>query len=56
MEMVFFYGQVSTAYNGGFASVRCNLNRKYIKQYKNIKLRIKGDKKKYQLRLPVVGF
>ena len=47
----FFYGQISTAYNGGFASVRYSLNRKYIKQHKNIKLRIKGDKKKYQLRI-----
>ena len=47
----FFYGQISTAYNGGFASIRCSFKRKYIQHYKNIKLRIKGDKKKYQLRI-----
>lgn len=46
-----FSGSISTAYNGGFASVRYNSKRKYIKEYNSIKLKIKGDKKEYQLRI-----
>ncbi len=46
-----FGGKISTAYNGGFASVRYNCKRIYIKEKKNIKLNIKGDKKEYQLRI-----
>jgi NADH dehydrogenase [ubiquinone] 1 alpha subcomplex assembly factor 1 len=46
-----FFGNISTAYNGGFASVRYNCKRKYINEYKSVVLRIKGDKKEYQLRL-----
>ena len=46
-----FFGNISTAYNGGFASIRYNCERQYIKNYKNIILRIKGDKKEYQFRI-----
>ena len=46
-----FGGKISTAYNGGFASVRYNCKRIYIKDNKSIRLKIKGDKKEYQLRI-----
>tara|TARA_B100001142_G_scaffold309174_1_gene341396 strand:- start:63 stop:614 length:552 start_codon:yes stop_codon:yes gene_type:complete len=46
-----FFGDISTAYNGGFASIRYNCKRQYINQYKNLVLRIKGDKKEYQFRI-----
>ena len=46
-----FGGKISTAYNGGFASVRYNCKRIYIKDKKSIKLKIKGDEKEYQLRI-----
>jgi hypothetical protein len=47
----FFSGTISTAYNGGFASVRYNCDRIYIKDNQSIKLKIKGDKKEYQFRI-----
>ena len=46
-----FFGNISTAYNGGFASIRYNCKRQYINEYKNLVLRIKGDKKEYQFRI-----
>ena len=46
-----FGGKISTAYNGGFASVRYNCKRIYIKENKSIRLKIKGDEKEYQLRI-----
>jgi len=46
-----FSGKISTAYNGGFASVRYNCKRIYIKDNKSIRLKIKGDEKEYQLRI-----
>ena len=46
-----FGGKISTAYNGGFASVRYNCKRIYIKDNKSIRLKIKGDEKEYQLRI-----
>ena len=46
-----FEGKVSTANNGGFSSIRLNLNKVNTKNYTHIKIRLKGDNKKYQLRI-----
>ena len=46
-----FFGDISTAYNGGFASIRYNCKRQYINEYNNFVLSIKGDKKEYQFRI-----
>ena len=46
-----FKGRISTLNNGGFASVRFNCGRVISKNKKNIVIRIKGDKKKYQIRI-----
>lgn len=45
-----FEGRISTAYNGGFASVRYNCERIFINN-KNLILNIKGDKKEYKVRV-----
>jgi NADH dehydrogenase [ubiquinone] 1 alpha subcomplex assembly factor 1 len=46
-----FSGRVSTENNGGFAMVRLPVFKKITQQNSNIVLRVKGDGKKYQLRL-----
>ena len=46
-----FSGRISTAFNGGFASVRHNCDRIHIQDNQSIKLKIKGDKKEYQFRI-----
>lgn len=46
-----FSGNVSTANNGGFASVRYQFDEKAINGKTKIALRVKGDSKSYQLRL-----
>ncbi|NNL03346.1 MAG: CIA30 family protein [Eudoraea sp.] len=46
-----FKGYVSLENNGGFSSVRYNLESKSVKNYKKIKLRLKGDGKRYQIRV-----
>jgi len=46
-----FFGNISTAYNGGFTSIRYNCKRQYINEYKSVILKIKGDRKEYQLRI-----
>jgi len=46
-----FEGTVSLENNGGFSLVRYRFNKLEISKFKKIKLRIKGDGKKYQLRL-----
>ncbi len=46
-----FEGRISTAYNGGFASVRYNCERIFINNNKNLILNIKGDKKEYKVRV-----
>ena len=50
-----FFGNISTAYNGGFTSIRYNCKRQYINEYKNLVLRIKGDEKEYQFRIKWYG-
>ena len=46
-----FTGFISTANNGGFCSLRYYLERINIKNNKDLKLRVKGDGKPYQLRI-----
>ncbi len=46
-----FEGRISTAYNGGFASLRFNFNKTYIRQSTHFKIKIKGDGKDYQFRI-----
>ena len=46
-----FSGTVSLDNNGGFASVRATLNCPILSDALGIKLRIKGDGKRYKLRL-----
>jgi len=46
-----FKGTVSTANNGGFASVRYRFKAKDITKKKTITIRLKGDSKPYQFRV-----
>lgn len=46
-----FSGTVSTKNNGGFAMIRLALSANLKSSNNTIKLRVKGDNKKYQLRL-----
>lgn len=46
-----FSGNVSTANNGGFASVRHQLNTLDISGHSTVKIRLKGDGKNYQFRI-----
>ena len=46
-----FKGTISTAYNGGFASIRYNAYDIQTKNKSFIELKVKGDNKKYQLRI-----
>ena len=46
-----FKGRISTLNNGGFASVRFNSGRVITKNKKDLVIKIKGDQKKYQIRI-----
>ena len=46
-----FEGTVSTANNGGFSSIRLNLENITVKKKSYFKIRLKGDNKIYQLRI-----
>lgn len=46
-----FKGNVSTANNGGFASVRYRFKAKDITKKKTITIRLRGDSKPYQFRI-----
>ena len=46
-----FYGEVSTANNGGFSSVRMNLESDDLSKNKAFHLKVKGDGKSYQFRV-----
>lgn len=46
-----FEGKISTANNGGFSSIRLNIDKIDVKKDAYLKIRIKGDSKKYQLRI-----
>lgn len=46
-----FEGKVSLENNGGFSSLRYRFNQKSIKDKTKLTIRVKGDAKKYQIRL-----
>ncbi|OIQ27063.1 MAG: CIA30 family protein [Bacteroidetes bacterium MedPE-SWsnd-G2] len=46
-----FSGHVSIANNGGFSSVQYKFPKTEVTNYRKIKIRVKGDGKKYQLRV-----
>jgi NADH dehydrogenase [ubiquinone] 1 alpha subcomplex assembly factor 1 len=46
-----FYGTVSIENNGGFSSLRHRFSSMQVKGFHEVVLRIKGDGKKYQLRV-----
>ena len=46
-----FFGAVSTENNGGFSSVRHQLNQRNISAFSKINIRLKGDGKTYQFRI-----
>jgi NADH dehydrogenase [ubiquinone] 1 alpha subcomplex assembly factor 1 len=46
-----FLGHVSLANNGGFASIQLNTHVKLAEENKFVVLRVKGDGKRYELRL-----
>lgn len=46
-----FRGSISLDNNGGFSSIRYKFDRKSIKKFTKIVLKIKGDTKKYQFRI-----
>ena len=46
-----FYGQISLDNNGGFSSVRHRFAPMDMSSYKTIVMRLKGDGKRYQLRV-----
>jgi len=46
-----FTGNVSLKYNGGFASFRGNMSDLDLKGYDGIKIRVRGDGKKYSFRI-----
>jgi len=46
-----FKGSISLENNGGFSSVRYTLEKRLIKGFTKIVLKVKGDGKKYQFRL-----
>jgi hypothetical protein len=46
-----FFGYVSTENNGGFSSVRYQMNTKNVSNYTKATIRLKGDGKAYQFRI-----
>ena len=46
-----FEGYISTANNGGFSSIRLNLEKIAVKEGAYFKIRLKGDNKTYQFRV-----
>ena len=46
-----FKGRISTANNRGFASLRFNCNKVFVKGNTHFRLKIKGDSKDYQFRI-----
>ena len=46
-----FEGQISTANNGGFSSIRLKLDRVEVKEDAYFQIKLKGDNKNYQLRI-----
>lgn len=46
-----YYGDVTTANNGGFSSLRHQFKIKNVSNYKAVAIRLKGDGKTYQFRI-----
>ncbi len=46
-----FKGTISLENNGGFSSVRCNTGKIDVEGYATLELHLKGDGKKYQVRI-----
>jgi hypothetical protein len=46
-----FEGNISLDNNGGFSSLRYNVQKTSVKEFTKISLKLKGDGKKYQLRI-----
>ncbi|QTE23933.1 CIA30 family protein [Polaribacter cellanae] len=46
-----FYGDVSLENNGGFSLLRYRFSSIKVKDFKEVVLKVKGDKKKYQFRV-----
>lgn len=46
-----FEGDVSLENNGGFSSVRYNFEKISVKWYSKVRIRLRGDTKRYQFRL-----
>lgn len=46
-----FSGDVSTENNGGFSSVRCQINRTEVGNHTAVRIRLRGDGKSYQFRI-----
>lgn len=46
-----FKGEVSLENNGGFSSLRHRFEKIGVSNFKKIKIRLKGDEKKYQFRI-----
>ena len=51
-----FSGNISTANNGGFGMVRLPIKVELNESFQNIKLKVKGDGKKYQFRIKSNNF
>jgi len=50
-SMAVFKGSVSLENNGGFSMVKCNFENQDISAFSKIVFKVKGDNKRYQLRL-----
>lgn len=46
-----FYGEVSLENNGGFSSLRHRMEPLSVKGYSKVRIRLKGDGKRYQFRI-----
>jgi len=46
-----FFGNVSTENYGGFSSVRYEMNKRDIRNFSKVSIRLKGDGKNYQFRI-----
>lgn len=51
MGTAVFKGTVSLENNGGFSSIRCSTGEVNTQNHKHLMLRVKGDGKKYQVRI-----
>ena len=51
-----FYGKVSTENYGGFSSIRHRASIKDVDKYSHLVLKVKGDGKKYQIRIKASRF